>query len=143
MKRKKHSESEMVKAVKELESGVSAEVVAREYGVSRATLYQWKSKYSGIDVSQVQRLKELEEENRRLKQMYADLALDNRMLKDVIEKKTLEPKVKREIAGDIVEEYGASIARACKLMDIHRSYYYYRKKKAGTEVEEAIRPRRC
>ena len=87
MKRKKHSESEMVKAVKELESGVSAEVVAREYGVSRATLYQWKSKYSGMDVSQVRRLKELEEENRRLKQMYADLSLDNRILKDVIEKK--------------------------------------------------------
>ena len=87
MKRKKHSESEMVKAVKELESGVSAEVVAREYGVSRATLYQWKSKYSGMDVSQVRRLKELEEENRKLKQMYADLALDNQILKDVIEKK--------------------------------------------------------
>lgn len=86
MKRKKHSESEMVKAVKELESGVSAEVVAREYGISKATLYQWKSKYSGMDVSQVRRLKELEEENRRLKQMYADLALDNRILKDVIEK---------------------------------------------------------
>ena len=87
MKRKKHSESEMVKAVKELESGVSAEVVAREYGISKATLYQWKSKYSGMDVSQVRRLKELEEENRRLKQMYADLALDNRLRKDVIEKK--------------------------------------------------------
>ena len=87
MKRKKHSESEMVKAVKELESGVSAEVVAREYGVSRATLYQWKSKYSGMDVCQVRRLKELEEENRKLKQMYADLALDNQILKDVIEKK--------------------------------------------------------
>ena len=87
MKRKKHSESEMVKAVKELESGISADIIAREYGVSRATLYQWKSKYSGMDVSQVRRLKELEEENRRLKQMYADLALDNRILKDVIEKK--------------------------------------------------------
>ena len=87
MKRKKHSESEMVKAVKELENGVSAEVVAREYGISKATLYQWKSKYSGMEVSQVRRLKELEEENRRLKQMYADLALDNQILKDVIEKK--------------------------------------------------------
>ena len=77
----------MVKAVKELESGVSAEVVAREHGISKATLYQWKSKYSGMDVSQVRRLKELEEENRELKQMYADLALDNRILRDVIEKK--------------------------------------------------------
>ena len=87
MRKSIHSESEMVKAVKELESGVSAEVVAGEYGISKATLYQWKSKYSGMDVSQVRRLKELEEENRKLKQMYADLALDNRILRDVIEKK--------------------------------------------------------
>ncbi len=87
MRKSIHRESEMVKAVKELESGVSAEVVAREYGISKATLYQWKSKYSGMDVSQVRRLKELEEENRKLKQMYTDLALDNRILRDVIEKK--------------------------------------------------------
>ena len=75
------------KAVKELESEISAEVVARGHGVTRATLYNWKSKYSGMDVSQVRRLKELEEENRKLKQIYADLALDNRILRDVIEKK--------------------------------------------------------
>lgn len=85
MEKSFHSESEMVKAVKELESGISAEVVTRGHGVTRATLYNWKSKYSGMDVSQVKRLKELEE-NRKLKQMYADLALDNRILRDVIEK---------------------------------------------------------
>lgn len=73
MKKSIHSESEMVKAVKELESGISAEVVARGHGVTRATLY-------------IRRLKELEEENRKLKQIYADLALDNRILRDVIEK---------------------------------------------------------
>lgn len=67
MRKSIHSESEMVKAVKELESGVSAEVVAREYGISKATLYQWKSKYSGMDVSQVRRLKELEEEYNSLR----------------------------------------------------------------------------
>lgn len=87
MKRKNHSESEMVSAVKTLESGTNADLVARDHGISKATLYNWKSKYSGMDVSQVKRLKELEEENRRLKQMYADLALDNRILKEVIEKK--------------------------------------------------------
>lgn len=58
-----------------------------EHGISRTSLYKWKSKYSGMDVSQVKRLKELEEENRKLKQMYADLALDNQILRDVIEKK--------------------------------------------------------
>jgi putative transposase len=77
----------MVNAVRQLESGVSAELVAREHGISRTSLYKWKSKYSGMDVSQVKRLKELEEENRKLKQMYADLALDNQILRDVIEKK--------------------------------------------------------
>jgi len=87
MKKSKHSESEMVKAVKQLESGVSAESVAREHGISKQTLYKWKSKYSGMDVSQVKRLKELEEENARLKRMYADIALDNHILREVIEKK--------------------------------------------------------
>ena len=86
MKKSIHSENEMVKAVEELESGISAEVVARGHGVTRVTLYNWKSKYSGMDVNQVRRLKELEEENRKLKQMYADLALDNRILRDVIKK---------------------------------------------------------
>jgi len=87
MKKSKHSESEMVKAVKQLESGVSAESVAREHGISKQTLYKWKSKYSGMDVSQVKRLKELEEENARLKRMYADITLDNHILREVIEKK--------------------------------------------------------
>ena len=87
MKRTRHSETEMVKAVRQLNIGVSAELVAREHGISRTTLYKWKSKYSGMDDSQVERLKELEEENRKLKQMYANLALDNQILRDVIEKK--------------------------------------------------------
>ena len=86
MKKSKHTEREMVTAIQKLESGVVADQVAREYGISRATLYNWKSKYSGMEVNQISRLKELEDENRRLKQMYADLALDNKILKDVIEK---------------------------------------------------------
>ena len=87
MKKSKHTETEIVRAVKELESGMDAESVGRAHGVSKATLYNWKSKYSGMDISQVKELKALQEENRRLKQMYADLALDNKILRDVIEKK--------------------------------------------------------
>lgn len=87
MKKSRHSETEMVNAVNQLESGLSAELVDRDHGISKTALYKWKSKYSGMDVSQVKRLKELEEENRRLKQMYADMALDNQILRDVIEKK--------------------------------------------------------
>jgi putative transposase len=86
MKKSRHSENEVVKTVSQLDNGISADIICREYG-SRATLYNWRSKYSGMDSSHIKRLKELEEENRRLKQMYADLALDNKILKDVIEKK--------------------------------------------------------
>lgn len=87
MKKSRHSENEIVRAVKQLDSGISADVICRDYGISRGTLYNWRSKYSGMESSHIKRLKELEEENRRLKQMYADLALDNKILKDVIEKK--------------------------------------------------------
>ncbi|MBP5517537.1 MAG: transposase [Bacteroidales bacterium] len=87
MRKSRFTENEMVRAVKQFESGVSADTISRELGISRMTLYKWKSKYSGMDVSQVKHLKELEEENRKLKQMYANLALDNQILKEVIEKK--------------------------------------------------------
>lgn len=70
-----------------MENGATSEVICRELGISRSTLYQWRSKNGGMEVSQVRRLRELEEENRKLKQMYADLALDNQILRDVIEKK--------------------------------------------------------
>lgn len=87
MQKKKFSDNDKIRAVKSLESGMSCQEVCRTYGVAKASLYEWKSKYSGMDTSQVARLKELEEENRRLKRMYADLALDHQILKDVIEKK--------------------------------------------------------
>lgn len=86
MKKSKFSESAMVRAVQQLDGGVTAEAICRELGISRQTLYTWRSKYSGMEISQVKKMKELEEENRRLKQMYADLSLDYRILKDVIEK---------------------------------------------------------
>ena len=86
MKKLTHSESEIVKSVNELEAGVSADEIWRRLNVSRATLYQWKRKYDGLEVSQLKKLKELEEENAKLKKMYANLALDNEILREVIEK---------------------------------------------------------
>lgn len=87
MKKIKHSESQIINAIKEYDSGRKVEDICRELGVHRATFYAWKKKYSGMDSQQLKRLKELEEENRKLKHMYADLALDNKMLKDVLGKK--------------------------------------------------------
>ena len=87
MKKLKHSETQIVNAIKEHESGRKTEDLCRELGIHKATFYSWKKKYSGMDNQQLRRLKELEEENRKLKQMYADAALDNKMLKDVLSKK--------------------------------------------------------
>ena len=81
------SESQIVKAIKEKEAGHKPEDFFRELEVSRATFYKWKSRYGGMEASDVKRLKELAEENSRLKKMYADLSLDHSILKEVITKK--------------------------------------------------------
>lgn len=86
MKKTKHSEEKIIAAVKQLEAGRSAKELARELGVTDQTLYNWRSKYSGMDVSDAKRLKAVEEENRRLKTMVADLSLDKEALKAVIRK---------------------------------------------------------
>jgi putative transposase len=87
MKKSKFTESQIVKAIKENESGRSVEELCRELGIAKGTFYNWRKKYAGMEAQDLKRLKELEAENRRLKQMYADLALDNKMLKDVLLKK--------------------------------------------------------
>lgn len=87
MKRIKFSESQIIKILNEYDAGRDVKDLVREYKISRATFYNWKKKYSGMDASQLKRLKELEEENNRLKRMYADLSLDHEMLKDVLGKK--------------------------------------------------------
>ena len=81
------SESEIVKAIKEFDTGRPCQEICQELGLSSTTLYNWRKRYSGMEVSHLKRLKELEVENRKLKQMYADLSLDNIMLKDVLSKK--------------------------------------------------------
>ena len=91
MKRTRFTETQIVKALKELDGGRAADDISREMDISKATLYRWKSKYGGMDSSDVKRLKELEEENARLKRMYAELSLDHTVLKDVIAKKGWGP----------------------------------------------------
>ena len=87
MGKSRFSETQIITILKEVEKGRTVKDVCREYSVSDATYYQWKSKYGGMEASDIRKLRELEDENRRLKQMYADLSLENRALKDVIAKK--------------------------------------------------------
>ena len=86
MSKRKYSEAEMIGALKQLEAGRTAADVGRELGVSKHTIYAWKAKYGGMSVSEAQRLRQLEDENQRLKKLVADLSLDKDMLKAVIAK---------------------------------------------------------
>ena len=87
MKRSKFSESQIITILKAVETGRTVADVCREHEVSEATYYKWKTKYGGMEAADIRRLRELEEENHRLKQMYAELSLDHRMLKEVLTKK--------------------------------------------------------
>lgn len=84
--KKRFTEEQIIRILREQENGKKASDIVRENNISEQTFYRWKSKYGGLDVSEAKRLKQLEEENRRLKEMVADLSLDNKILKDVISK---------------------------------------------------------
>ena len=86
MKRSKFSETQIVAVLKEGEKGRLVADICREHGISNATYYQWKSTYGGMEASDLKRMKEIEDENNRLKKMYADLALENRAMRDLLGK---------------------------------------------------------
>lgn len=87
MKGKRYTEEQIINTLKQHESGTPVRELIRQVGISEQTFYRWKSKYGGMEVSDAKKLRALEEENRRLKTMVADLMLDNKILKDVNAKK--------------------------------------------------------
>lgn len=87
MKKSRFTETQIVSTLKEAEAGLAVNEVCRKHGISSATYYKWKSKYGGLEASDLKRIKELEAENARLKRMYADKAMETEALRDLIEKK--------------------------------------------------------
>lgn len=87
MRKSRFSESQIVAILKEADAGMKVRELCRKHGISDATYYKWKSKYGGMEASDLKRVRELEAENARLKRMYAELALENTAMKDLIKKK--------------------------------------------------------
>lgn len=87
MRKTRFTETQIIHALKEYESGKSVTDICRELSINKQTFYNWNKKYSGMEAQDLKRLKDLEEENRKLKQMYAELVMDHRILKDVVAKK--------------------------------------------------------
>lgn len=87
MKKSQFTPEQTARILKEFDQGKTVEAITREYGVSRAAFYKWRQRYGGLEATELKRLKELEEENTKLKRMYADLALDLEAAKYIIEKK--------------------------------------------------------
>lgn len=87
MKKSRFTENKILQVLKELESGISTTDLSRKHGISVATIYNWRTRYAGMTESDLKRLRQLEDENRRLKNMYAELSMDHQILKDVVAKK--------------------------------------------------------
>lgn len=140
MKQSRFSESKIISILNQQDQGLAVCHIARQHGISEATFYRWKAKYGGLSINELQRIKELEAENARLKRMYADLSLVHHALKDAVEKKARWLVVKRELADYMCSEHGVSQRQACTCLRLPRSSYRYRPKpKSDEPIMDALR----
>ncbi|MGC1983662.1 MAG: IS3 family transposase [Pseudolabrys sp.] len=126
MKRKRHTEEQIIAILKEHEAGVKTADLCRKHGISEASFYNWKAKYGGLEVSEAKRLKGLESENVRLKKLLADAMLDNAALKDLLGKKMVTPAAKREAVAHLRSALDMSERRACRTIGCVRMTVRYR-----------------
>lgn len=126
MKRSRFSEEQIVYAIRQAESGTPVGDLCRQLGVSDATFYAWKKKYAHLGVSELSRLRQVEEENARLNRLVVDLSLDKHMLSEALRKKSLRPARRRELAAWFHETFQVSCLRACRLAQFGRASWYRR-----------------
>ncbi|QHO77694.1 IS3 family transposase [Bradyrhizobium sp. CCBAU 051011] len=130
MKRSRFSEEQIIGILKEHEAGVSVADLCRKHGVSDASIYKWKAKFGGMEVSEAKRLKTLEDENTRLKRLLADAMLDNAALKDLGGKEMVTPAAKRKAVAHLQGAFGMSERRACKAIGCCRMTMRYQTTRA-------------
>ncbi|WP_156035023.1 IS3 family transposase, partial [Pseudorhizobium marinum] len=125
MKTSRFSEPQILAILRQAEGGVPVPELCREHGMSTASFYKWRSKYGGMDASMISQMKSLEDENRRLKKMYAEMSMQAELLKEALGKKMTRPSQRREMAGKAVALRGVSIALACRTFEVSETCYRY------------------
>ncbi|MCF1439218.1 MAG: IS3 family transposase [Shewanella sp.] len=136
--KKRYSEEQIIKAIKQHEAGGKVEDICRELGISNGTFYNWRSKYAGLEVNEAKRLRELESENAKLKKLLADKLLEVEAMKDVLFKKVVKPARRKPIVARLVEHFQLSERMACTLVGLSRTAYRY---KAKPKRDHALRER--
>ncbi|WP_425128640.1 IS3 family transposase [Burkholderia gladioli] len=126
MKRKRFSIEQIVAVLKQAELGMPVADLICQVGISEQTFYRWKKQYAGMQSDQVCELKQLQDENARLKKLVAELSLDKAILQDVASKKLARPALRRDVVAYVVSHYGLTMRRACRLLKQPRSVQYYR-----------------
>ena len=121
MKRSRFTDSQILAVLKQAELGMAVSDVTRQMGISEQTLFRWKKQYAGLQSDQVRELKQLQDENTRLKKLVADLSLDKAILQDINQKKMGRPALKRQAVNYVVDHYRTSRRRACRIVNLHRS----------------------
>ncbi|WP_152610572.1 IS3 family transposase [Leisingera sp. ANG-DT] len=125
MKKTRFPEAQIMGILRQMENGVPVSELCREHGMSSATVYKWRAKYGGMDASLISEMKAMAEENRRLKRMYADVSMQNDLLKEALGKKLIRPAQRRELAVKAVAMKGVSIALACRAFGVSETCYRY------------------
>ncbi|WP_259185837.1 IS3 family transposase [Rhizobium sp. BK176] len=125
MKRNRFTDEQIIGILKEHEAGTPVSELCRKHGVSDASIYKWKAKFGGMDVSEAKRLKTLEDENTKLKRLLADAMLDNAALKDLFGKEVVTPAAQRNAVAHLMNQHRMSERRACKAIGVCRMTVRY------------------
>ncbi|WP_090525768.1 IS3 family transposase, partial [Paracoccus isoporae] len=125
MKKTRFTEAQIMAVLRQAEGGVPVAELCREHGISSATFYKWRAKYGGMDVSMMSQMKSLEDENRRLKRMFADLSMQADLLREALGKKLTRPAQRRELAAKAVATKGVSISLSCRAFGVSETCYRY------------------
>src|SRR3954449_12266330 len=136
MKASKFSEAQIAFVLKQAEDGAAVAEVCRKAGISQATYFNCKKKYAGLMPSEMKRLRQLKDENAKLKRIVADLSLDKAMLQDVLSK-ALRPGRKRELVDKVRSVWKVSTRRACSTLRVDRALYVYKSKRGDQAALQA------